>query len=117
MTEREKNTLSTEIEAALKKIAAEIQLLTVSLRPQAQDCSLEALTKSELIGEANRMIERMDALQTRHKKLEQALLHIKDEGFGLCESCGEAIPFERLLLMPETTCCVICLREKSCHPG
>ena len=116
MTEMQKSTLFAELESILKKIAAEIQILIESLRPNAQDCSLEALTKSELIGEANRVIDRLNELQVRHDKLENALACINDEDFGLCKSCGEAIPYERLLLMPETTCCVICLQEGSCQP-
>lgn len=116
MTEVEKKNLAAELEKTLNKITAEIRLLTESLRPQAQDCSLEALTKSELIGEANRMIDRLKELQQRHKKLKQALERIEDEDFGLCGSCGEPIPYERLVLMPEATCCIICLQEGSCLP-
>lgn len=114
MTVTEKNTLAAELEKRVHRIEAEIQLLTESLQPRAQDCSLEALTKSELIGEANRMIDRLDDLQRRHKKLEHAMKRMEEEDFGYCKSCGEAIPYERLLLMPESTCCVICLREGSC---
>jgi len=31
-----------------------------------------------------------------------------DEEYGLCEECGEAIPVERLIVMPEATYCVPC---------
>jgi len=33
------------------------------------------------------------------------------EEYGLCEECGEAIPMERLIVMPEATYCVPCQRR------
>ncbi|MBN1106070.1 MAG: TraR/DksA family transcriptional regulator [Deltaproteobacteria bacterium] len=35
----------------------------------------------------------------------------KDEEFGLCEECGNPIPKERLMILPEATLCVPCQRE------
>ncbi len=35
----------------------------------------------------------------------------KDEDYGLCEECGNPIPTERLLIMPEAGLCVPCQRE------
>lgn len=116
MTGKEKSLLAAELETSLEKTDEEIRSLTANLRPPVQDCSLEPLTKSELIGETNRTVDRLNELQTRRKKLKYAMEHIDDEDFGLCTSCGEPIPFERLLLMPEATCCVVCLREGSCPP-
>jgi RNA polymerase-binding transcription factor len=34
-----------------------------------------------------------------------------DSDFGICEECGEPIPTERLLIVPEATLCVPCQRE------
>lgn len=34
----------------------------------------------------------------------------KDENFGLCEECGQQIPKERLLIVPEASLCVSCQR-------
>jgi DnaK suppressor protein len=31
-----------------------------------------------------------------------------DEEFGLCEECGDPIPFERLMVLPDATYCVPC---------
>ncbi len=46
------------------------------------------------------------------QKVEQLLHRIqKDEEFGLCEECGNPIPPERLLIMPEAALCVPCQRE------
>jgi DnaK suppressor protein len=34
-----------------------------------------------------------------------------DSNFGICEECGNPIPTERLLIVPEATLCVPCQRE------
>jgi DnaK suppressor protein len=36
---------------------------------------------------------------------------LQEEEFGWCEECGERIPDERLLIVPEATRCVPCQRE------
>ena len=48
------------------------------------------------------------------KELEEALEHIKDGSFGLCDRCGCKIPKGRLKVMPFSTTCVACkaIQEK-----
>jgi DnaK suppressor protein len=49
---------------------------------------------------------------TELRKVEHLIDRLsKDEEFGLCEECGNPIPKERLLIMPEATLCVPCQRE------
>ena len=46
------------------------------------------------------------------KKIEYLISRMmKDEELGLCEECGEKIPKERLLIIPEANLCVPCQRE------
>jgi DnaK suppressor protein len=42
---------------------------------------------------------------------------LRDQEFGICEECGDPIPEERLVAVPETGLCVFCQREleKSLH--
>ena len=46
------------------------------------------------------------------KKIRQALERIKDESFGLCETCEEPIGVERLRARPVTTLCIDCKTEE-----
>lgn len=41
-------------------------------------------------------------------ELDHALDRLADGTFGRCESCGRAIPMERLTARPSTTTCVAC---------
>lgn len=42
------------------------------------------------------------------KKIDESLQKIKDGTYGLCEECGEPIPFKRLLVRPVATLCIEC---------
>ena len=44
----------------------------------------------------------------RHQALAAALRRLEAGTYGTCLSCREAIPYGRLLVMPETTHCVAC---------
>lgn len=46
------------------------------------------------------------------RKVEHLILRVqKEEDYGLCEECGNPIPTERLMIMPEAGLCVPCQRE------
>lgn len=38
-----------------------------------------------------------------------ALRRIRDQNYGLCQKCGNAIAFDRLMVEPQATHCVSCL--------
>jgi RNA polymerase-binding transcription factor len=42
------------------------------------------------------------------RKVDHALARIKTGDYGICESCGTAIPIERLDVLPYSTLCVEC---------
>ncbi|MBW2095469.1 MAG: TraR/DksA family transcriptional regulator [Deltaproteobacteria bacterium] len=46
------------------------------------------------------------------KKIDRLIRQVvSDTHFGICEECGDPIPPERLLIVPEATLCVACQRE------
>ncbi|HEX8693569.1 MAG TPA: TraR/DksA C4-type zinc finger protein [Longimicrobium sp.] len=44
------------------------------------------------------------------RKVADALRRLEDGTYGACSSCGGSIPFERLLVFPETLACTACAR-------
>lgn len=44
----------------------------------------------------------------RHEALVDAMHRLEAGTYGTCLGCGEAIPYERLVVMPEATHCVAC---------
>lgn len=45
-------------------------------------------------------------------QVRKAVTRIKIGKYGICESCGKFIDTDRLMVMPETTLCVVCERKK-----
>ena len=45
-------------------------------------------------------------------QVKKALTRIKIGKYGLCEKCGKMIDTERLMIMPETTICIVCEKKK-----
>ncbi|NOZ04323.1 MAG: hypothetical protein GXO92_06940 [FCB group bacterium] len=43
-----------------------------------------------------------------YRNLEMALERLEQEDFGVCQICGDLIPYERILEVPNTTKCVDC---------
>jgi DnaK suppressor protein len=47
----------------------------------------------------------------RREQMERALERVAAGTYGICESCGQPIPPERLRLMPGATSCVACKQK------
>ncbi len=50
-------------------------------------------------------------LQDLLHKVEHALVRVERGTYGVCESCGEAIPVARLEVLPYATFCVSCAKK------
>ncbi|MFO1413832.1 MAG: TraR/DksA family transcriptional regulator [Burkholderiales bacterium] len=57
-----------------------------------------------------------NALARRHLDevgaIDQALAHVRDPHFGICEDCGGEIPFARLQAFPTATRCTTCQSKR-----
>lgn len=50
----------------------------------------------------------MEREQNLLKKVNEALDRMKKQAYGICEQCGEDIPYKRLKARPVTTFCIEC---------
>ncbi len=101
-----------------KKVELEDTLVRLKKSTQEYDGELHAGDFTDEVDDAQReisahqfysLIERKDK---ERKNIERLIERIfKEEDFGTCEECGEKIPRERLLIIPEATLCVTCQRE------
>ena len=102
-----------ELLRALGKLERSLKISGESARPR----DLEQDTVGRL--------SRIDALQNqgltqnleereRHqlRQIVDALRRIEDGTYGACGACGCAIPFERLMIFPETLACAACARGR-----
>ncbi len=55
----------------------------------------------------------IEQAEFRLKAIDRALSRLEQGRYGVCEDCGEEIPFERLRLVPFAVCCVGCQQARN----
>lgn len=80
---------------------------TASERNPDPDSADAASMKFEYMKEMSLERNSIDLL----RKVEHALERIETGEYGICESCGDAIPVARLEVLPYATVCVNCARK------
>jgi DnaK suppressor protein len=93
---------------SVKKDIISFQELT---RPIAPDNAIGRISRMEAINSKSINEEALRKTENTLAKLQQALKKIDDEDFGICIECDEAIPFARLMILPETPLCVGCAEK------
>jgi DnaK suppressor protein len=99
-----------------KEVEEALIRLTESQKGYEDPCSVDPLIED--VDQAEREISahrHYSILERKHQELKRIDLLIRrlleDDQFGQCEECGKQIPEERLLIVPEATCCVPCQKE------
>ncbi len=108
MTDKEKSELKliilTKIDDSIKKIL-ELKELTKPIEP---DCAIGRVSRMDAINNKSVNEAALRQKERQLKSLEFALEGIDSDKFGICISCGKAIPIGRILLMPGSKKCVKC---------
>jgi len=104
--------IKTKILKDIEFLHVEIKDLKEKTKPIAPDCSLGRLTRMEMIGEQQVHEHALHEAQIRLNKLEYALRKVDSEDYGICMECEENIPFNRLLLVPESSFCISCATNR-----
>lgn len=98
-----------EFEQALQRLINTQQEYHENLDGQTSMDELDQAQREVSVSSNYSLIERK---AQELKKIERLIRQvIADSDFGICEECGNPIPPERLLIVPEATLCVPCQRE------
>jgi DnaK suppressor protein len=112
MQDSDKQKLRQLIADELLNLEDHIKELEVRCRPISPDNAIGRLSRMEAIGEQGVQQMALDAARLRQSELKRAIERMDaDPDFGLCENCDQPIPLARLMLMPESCCCVQCLQS------
>jgi len=109
MTEAEKTKLKVIIASKISEISVELQELIELTKPIPLDAAIGRVSRMDAIN--NKTINE-SSLREKKKiltRLERILENSNSKAFGLCQKCGNEIPFGRLEYMPYTTRCVHCV--------
>lgn len=90
--------------------AAEDRILELeeSTAPIAPDTALGRLTRLDAMQDKSVREAALAQARERLQGLEIALTRVHARDFGTCAGCGQPIPVERLVTLPESTRCVAC---------
>ena len=108
MTPQQREQIKNKIIDDLAFLKKEIEALQEKTKPITPDVSLGRLTRLEMIGEQQVNEHALQESKIRKNKLEYSLRKVNDKAYGLCIECEDEIPFERLLLLPESARCIEC---------
>jgi DnaK suppressor protein len=99
-----------DIRRALERQRADLleevgEVLTQHKTPEALPDVSDQASAEEDQRFSMRIMEREQKLL---KKVNEALDRMKNQTYGICEQCGEDIPYKRLKARPVTTFCIEC---------
>lgn len=101
LTAAQLRALETDLEAFLDEQRDHLQRSETLFRELTADGSVDVLEREAARRAASQAYEAI-------KEANRALQGIADGTYGSCESCGRAIPFERLEALPRARTCVAC---------
>jgi len=112
MTNEEKDKIKGKIISCIASVEEEIGSLKESTKPIPPDNAIGRLTRMDAIQGKSINEAVLRRAKIKLTMLENALGRVDDSNFGECGICEEPIPFQRMLLMPESTRCVECVTGK-----
>ena len=109
MNASEKEQLKAIILQKISEIQEEIEELTELTKPIPLDAAIGRVSRMDAIN--NKTINEASLREKKKvlKRLERIYEYSETKEFGLCQKCGNEIPFGRLEYMPHTTRCVHCV--------
>ena len=108
MDTEKKEILKNQIEKKIENVKEDIRSYKLLARPLSPDNSIGRLTRMEAINSKSINEAALNKAKLALSRMERALTQINDPDFGLCRECEEPIPFERLMIIPESDLCVQC---------
>jgi len=111
MTNEERDQLKDQIEKKIKRLSRQIGELKDLTKPVEPDCAIGRVSRMDAINNKSVNESALAKKQEQLKGLNLALQDIDQDDFQNCLVCGQQIPLERLLIMPESRKCTSCARR------
>ena len=108
MDKRSRETIKYKIQDTIKVLQEDILDLEELTKPISPENAIGRISRMDAIN--NRSVNEAALRSSRNKlsNLRNALSRVDDDDFGICIRCHRPIQEGRLILMPESTCCVSC---------
>jgi len=101
------------IESQLSKFAKKDDKIKGNYKTQFPDIGSQADESAQEITEYEQNISLEHSLEDELRLINNASKKIEEKKkYGLCESCGQEIPFGRLEIRPQAVLCITCKAKK-----
>lgn len=108
LSDDQRKEIENAIHEQLKEVNARIEEYKELTKPIAPENAIGRVSRMDAINNKSVNEAALRQAETKKKKLELALSKIGEQYFGICTSCGNAIPIGRVMLMPQSNKCVNC---------
>lgn len=108
MEKKEKEAIRAEIEKRISETKRSIASLREQAKPVSPDRAIGRLTRMDAIQQKSMSEANLRTQEQVLINLEEALSKLDEPDFGRCVRCSQAIPLGRILIVPESKCCVKC---------
>ena len=108
MTDKEKEQVKEYLIKSRKKLLIRIEELKELTQPIAPDCAIGRVSRMDAINNKSINEAAQQTAEDKLKKINVALERLNNDDFGICIRCGNPIPIQRLIIMPESSMCVRC---------
>ncbi|HSU17287.1 TraR/DksA family transcriptional regulator [Longimicrobium sp.] len=100
-----------ELLRSLNKLERSLKISGESARPRdLEQDTVGRLSRIDAIQNAGLTANLEERERQQLGQVVDALRRIEDGTYGACNGCGAVIPFERLMVFPETLACAACTR-------
>jgi len=100
------------VESQLLKFAKKDSSVKGNYRTQFPDIGTQPDESAQEITEYEQNISLEHSLEDELRFINKALKKIEDKKYGLCEVCGQEIPYGRLEIRPQAVMCIACKSKK-----
>ena len=111
MTSEERTQVKAYLKKSKTKLLIHIEELEELTQPIEPDCAIGRVSRMDAINNKSVNEAALVTAKDKLKNINLALERIDDKEFGICVQCGEPIPIQRLIIMPESSRCVACARR------
>src|SRR4051812_13958140 len=100
-----------ELMRSLTKLERSLKISGQSAKPRdLEQDTVGRLSRIDAIQNAGLTANLEERERSQLRQVLEALRRIEEGTYGACNGCGGPIPFERLLVFPETRSCTACSR-------
>lgn len=101
-----------ELLRSLGKLERSLKISGESARPRdLEQDTVGRLSRIDALQNAGLTANLEERERAQLRQVVEALRRLEDGTYGACNGCGGIIPFERLMVFPETLSCASCARS------